>query len=601
MRSEYPRPQFVRKDWQNLNGEWAFAFDDKDMGKRDQWFIKPEVFDKKIQVPFVYQTKLSGINSQEIHDIVWYQKQFNWTENPNKRCLLHFGAVDYQAEVYVNGLLAGTHTGGHTPFSLDISQLVKENDNILTVRVQDFHDSEEIPRGKQFWKPESSSIWYTNTTGIWQTVWLEPVEEFFIKNVKFTPNIDNGTVDIAIKINKLAANQYIRYSISFKGELLVEDVIKVATQEIIRTVDIYDKTIFRSNFHGDGWTWSPRTPNLFDVELELEDQQKSILDHVSSYFGMRKVHTENGMVFLNNQPFYQKLVLDQGYWPDGLLTAATDEDFKKDIQLAKDMGFNGCRKHQKIEDPRFLYWADQMGYIVWGECASTISYSPDAVTNLTNEWFEIIERDYNHPSIITWVPLNESWGVPEIHSNKQQQSFSQGIYYMLHALDRTRLVISNDGWEMTETDICAIHNYSHGQKNEINKYNHFRKTLKNVEGLVHMPPGKWAIFAEGFEYKGQPILLTEFGGIGYKVNGQVGWGYTTVENDDQYLEDYKRIMDAIYDSEALWGYCYTQLTDVEQEINGILTYDRQPKVDLEKIKEINEQYFPERINLRGQW
>lgn len=601
MRSEYPRPQFVRKDWQNLNGEWAFAFDDKDMGKRDQWFIKPEVFDKKIQVPFVYQTKLSGINSQEIHDIVWYQKQFNWTENPNKRCLLHFGAVDYQAEVYVNGLLAGTHTGGHTPFSLDISQLVKENDNILTVRVQDFHDSEEIPRGKQFWKPESSSIWYTNTTGIWQTVWLEPVEEFFIKNVKFTPNIDNGTVDIAIKINKLAANQYIRYSISFKGELLVEDVIKVATQEIIRTVDIYDKTIFRSNFHGDGWTWSPRTPNLFDVELELEDQQKGILDHVSSYFGMRKVHTENGMVFLNNQPFYQKLVLDQGYWPDGLLTAPTDEDFKKDIQLAKDMGFNGCRKHQKIEDPRFLYWADQMGYIVWGECASTISYSPDAVTNLTNEWFEIIERDYNHPSIITWVPLNESWGVPEIHSNKQQQSFSQGIYYMLHALDRTRLVISNDGWEMTETDICAIHNYSHGQKNEINKYNHFRKTLKNVEGLVHMPPGKWAIFAEEFEYKGQPILLTEFGGIGYKVNGQVGWGYTTVENDDQYLEDYKRIMDAIYDSEALWGYCYTQLTDVEQEINGILTYDRQPKVDLEKIKEINEQYFPERINLRGQW
>lgn len=601
MRSEYPRPQFVRKDWQNLNGEWAFAFDDKDMGKRDQWFIKPEVFDKKIQVPFVYQTKISGINSQEIHDIVWYQKQFNWTENPNKRCLLHFGAVDYQAEVYVNGLLAGTHTGGHTPFSLDISQLVKENDNILTVRVQDFHDSEEIPRGKQFWKPESSSIWYTNTTGIWQTVWLEPVEEFFIKNVKFTPNIDNGTVEIAIKINKLAANQYIRYSISFKGELLVEDVIKVATQEIIRTVDIYDKTIFRSNFHGDGWTWSPRTPNLFDVELELEDQQKGILDHVSSYFGMRKVHTENGMVFLNNQPFYQKLVLDQGYWPDGLLTAPTDEDFKKDIQLAKDMGFNGCRKHQKIEDPRFLYWADQMGYIVWGECASTISYSPDAVTNLTNEWFEIIERDYNHPSIITWVPLNESWGVPEIHSNKQQQSFSQGIYYMLHALDRTRLVISNDGWEMTETDICAIHNYSHGQKNEINKYNHFRKTLKNVEGLVHMPPGKWAIFAEGFEYKGQPILLTEFGGIGYKVNGQVGWGYTTVENDDQYLEDYKRIMDAIYDSEALWGYCYTQLTDVEQEINGILTYDRQPKVDLEKIKEINEQYFPERINLREQW
>ena len=601
MRNEYPRPQFVRKEWQNLNGEWAFAFDDENVGRTAGWFNGSASLDQKIQVPFVYQTKLSGIDKQEVHDIVWYEKNFDWSAKSDQRCLLHFGAVDYQAEIYVNGSLAGTHVGGHTSFTLAITELVQPAGNRLTVRVEDFHDSEEIPRGKQFWRPESAGIWYTNTTGIWQTVWLEAVAETYIDSVKFTPDVDHGLVEAAVKLNRFTLGQRLKYTISFKGQQLAEDILKVTSRDLLRKIDLYNNTIFRSNFHDDGWTWSPQNPNLFDVELTLLEDEDVVLDEVSSYFGMRKIHTEKGMVFLNNHPFYQKLVLDQGYWPEGLLTAPTDEDFKKDIQLAKDMGFNGCRKHQKVEDPRFLYWADQMGFIVWGECASAISYTNEAVTNLTKEWFEILERDYNHPCIVTWVPLNESWGIPEVHHDRQQQSFSQGIYHILHALDRTRLVISNDGWEMTETDICAIHNYSHGQKNEVRKYQHFKDSLADVEGLVHMPPGKWATFAEGYEYKGQPLLLTEFGGIGYKVGGQAGWGYTTAENDEQYLEDYARIMTAIFDSKALWGYCYTQLTDVEQEINGILTYDRQPKVDLAKIKEINDSYFPERINLRGQW
>ncbi|KAF1290732.1 glycoside hydrolase family 2 protein [Candidatus Enterococcus leclercqii] len=601
MRNEYPRPQFVRKEWQNLNGEWAFAFDDENVGRTAGWFNGSASLDQKIQVPFVYQTKLSGIDKQEVHDIVWYEKNFDWSAKSEQRCLLHFGAVDYQAEIYVNGSLAGNHVGGHTSFTLDITELVQPAGNRLTVRVEDFHDSEEIPRGKQFWRPESAGIWYTNTTGIWQTVWLEAVAETYIDSVKFTPDVDHGLVEAAVKLNRFTLGQRLKYTISFKGQQLAEDILKVTSRDLLRKIDLYNNTIFRSNFHDDGWTWSPQNPNLFDVELTLLEDEDVVLDEVSSYFGMRKIHTEKGMVFLNNHPFYQKLVLDQGYWPEGLLTAPTDEDFKKDIQLAKDMGFNGCRKHQKVEDPRFLYWADQMGFIVWGECASAISYTNEAVTNLTKEWFEILERDYNHPCIVTWVPLNESWGIPEVHHDRQQQSFSQGIYHILHALDRTRLVISNDGWEMTETDICAIHNYSHGQKNEVRKYQHFKDSLADVEGLVHMPPGKWATFAEGYEYKGQPLLLTEFGGIGYKVGGQAGWGYTTAENDEQYLEDYARIMTAIFDSKALWGYCYTQLTDVEQEINGILTYDRQPKVDLAKIKEINDSYFPERINLRGQW
>lgn len=600
MRNEYPRPQFVRKEWQNLNGQWNFAFDDENKGTKERWFDDTGKLDQVIQVPFVYQTELSGIDCQEVHDIVWYQKTFDW-QREGRRCLLHFGAVDYHARVYVNGALAGEHTGGHTSFTLDITDLVHDGENNLTVRVEDYHDDEEIPRGKQYWRPGSAGIWYTNTTGIWQTVWLEPVNATYIKQVKFTPNLDEGLVEILAEVAKGEDAATLEYKVLFKGEVVAADAIGVVGKTILRKVDLYDGKIFRSNFHNGGWTWSPETPNLFDVELRLLDQKGIVHDEVDSYFGMRKVHTEKGMVFLNNQPFYQKLVLDQGYWPAGLLTAPTDEDFVKDIQLAKDMGFNGCRKHQKVEDPRFLYWADKMGYLVWGECASTISYSNDAVARLTNEWFEIVERDYNHPSIVTWVPLNESWGIPEVHGNPQQQSFSQSIYYLLHSLDRTRLVISNDGWEMTTTDICAIHNYSHGQEQEVKKYQHFKDTLATVEGLIHYPPGKWAIFAEGFQYQGQPIMLTEFGGIGYKVDDQTGWGYTTVENEEQYLEDYSRIMAAIYASTALWGYCYTQLTDVEQEINGLLTYERHPKADLAKIKAINDQYFPERINLRGQW
>ncbi|WP_270789496.1 glycoside hydrolase family 2 protein [Enterococcus diestrammenae] len=601
MRNEYPRPQFVRKNWQDLNGTWRFAFDDQDRGNQEKWFNHPEKFDQKIEVPFAYQTKLSGIDRQEVHDIVWYQREFDWQHEAGTRCLLHFGAVDYQADVYVNGQLAGKHVGGHTSFTMDITDLVQASGNVLSVRAQDYHDDEEIPRGKQYWHPESAAIWYTNTTGIWQSVWLEPVGKNYLHNVKFTPDLDTDSVAIEFQLNQAVENQYIRYFISFKGELLVEDSLKVTSAIMSRTVPITAGKIDRGNFHNDGWTWTPANPNLFDVEMILVDQQEGVLDQVTSYFGMRKIHTEKGMVFLNNRPFYQKLVLDQGYWPDGLLTAPTDEDFIKDIQLSKEMGFNGCRKHQKVEDPRFLYWADQLGYLVWGECASSPIYTPKAAAALTAEWFEIIERDYNHPSIVTWVPLNESWGVPNIHNNSQQQNFSQGIYHMLHALDGSRLVISNDGWEMTETDICAIHNYSHGAADETKKYQHFKDTLATVGGLIDMPPGKWGIFAEGYEYQGQPILLTEFGGIGYKVGDQAGWGYTTAENDQQYLDDYARIMAAIYDSKALWGYCYTQLTDVEQEINGLLAYDRSAKVDLAKIKEINDQYYPERIDISHQW
>ncbi|MEH7332381.1 sugar-binding domain-containing protein [Neobacillus drentensis] len=589
-RNEYPRPQLVRKEWVNLNGEWDFAFDDDNVGLKNKWFQIEAPFDKKINVPFAYQTKLSGIEDPSFHDFVWYRRDFTVPQNwKDQRVVLHFGAVDYRAWVYVNGHYAGFHEGGHISFSLDITNLLTWGNETVAVRVEDPSTDETIPRGKQFWVEHSDSIWYTRTTGIWQTVWLEPVSPTSISKLRLTPDIDRGDIIVEFEAEGNFIQKTAEIEISFKGEKVAKDTIELFESYNKRAINLYNRQIFRTSFHHIGWNWSPENPNLFDIKVTLKDEANQVvLDEVDSYFGMRKVHIENGMVYLNNKPYYQKLVLDQGYWPEGLLTAPTDEDLKRDIELALEMGFNGCRKHQKVEDPRFLYWADKLGFLVWGECAAFPSYSEDAASRLTKEWLEIIERDYNHPSIVAWVPVNESWGVPFIKGNKQQQHHSLAMYHLIHSVDTTRLVISNDGWELTETDICAIHNYNHGSDDEKAKYEAFKDSLATKENLLNSKPANRGIYADGFEHKGEPILLTEFGGIGFKVGEDNGWGYTSVRDESEFIADYHRVMEAVYASKALHGYCYTQLTDVEQEINGLLTYDRKPKCELTKIKEIND-------------
>jgi|SRR5579875_1133631 len=591
-RNEYPRPQLVRKEWKNLNGEWDFAFDDQNIGVKEKWFQKDAPFDRKINVPFAYQSKLSGIHDCSFHDNVWYRRKFtvpkDWSD---RRVLLHFGAVDYRAWIYINGQYAGYHEGGHVSFSFDITDQLTWDVETIVVRVEDPSTDETIPRGKQFWMEKPDSIWYTRTTGIWQTVWLEPIHSTSISNVRFTPDIDRGDIYVEFEIQGDFSNKKVEIEISFKGEKVVKDSIEIYQSYNKRAINLYNRQIFRTAFHHIGWNWSPETPNLFDIKITLKDEENQmILDEIDSYFGMRKIHVENGMVYLNNKPYYQKLVLDQGYWPEGLLTAPSDDDLKKDIELALEMGFNGCRKHQKVEDPRFLYWADQLGFLVWGECASFTSYSEKAASRLTKEWIEIIERDYNHPSIVAWVPVNESWGVPFIKDNKQQQHHSLAMFHFIHSLDQTRLVISNDGWELTITDICAIHNYNHGTKDENAKYEAFKESLSTKENLLTSKPSGRGIYADGFEHQGEPILLTEFGGIGFKIGEENGWGYTSVKNEEEFIADYRRVMEAVYASTALHGFCYTQLTDVEQEINGLLTYDRKPKCQLAKIKEINEMW-----------
>ena len=589
MRNEYPRPQFERENWANLNGQWQFDFDYEAIGTSKQWFHPEVKLTKTINVPFVYQADISGLADEKPSEVVWYKRELV-LEELTAVTVLHFGAVDYKADVYVNGHYVGQHIGGHTSFSFDISDFVVSGTNDITVKVTDYTTTEWIPRGKQYWKPKSESIWYTNTTGMWQSVWLEQLEAHYLKQVRLIPDLDQQSIEIIPEFNLVAAGMKLRTLITFDREVVVNAVVGVAHNRLTMRYEVLGQKIMHGAAHGPGRTWSPDHPNLFDVEFELL-LDDVVVDRVTSYFGMRKIHVEKGVIFLNNRPFYQKLVLDQGYWPKTLMTAPSDQAFIDDIELSKAMGFNGCRKHQKVEDPRFFYHADQLGFLVWGESASPANYQSRTVGLVIREWEEIIERDGNHPSIVVWTPANESWGVSEVNYSSEQQHFMQALYHYVKSQDATRLVVVNDGWEMLETDLIGIHNYNHGNQDEVEKYARYQKSLSSTEQLLGSLHAGRQVMAGGYPYLNQPILLTEFGGIAYSVGQSAddAWGYTSTDTEEDFIVDYQRLMDAIGQSEALHGFCYTQLTDVEQETNGLLTYDRQVKIPLEVIREMNDQ------------
>lgn len=579
-RSEYPRPQFVRQDWLCLNGEWDFQFDDADEGEEAGWYLEgaSAPFAQKISVPFTFQSKLSGIADPSFHDIVWYRRTFEVPEKwSGKRTVLHFGAVDYVAKVWVNGQLAATHEGGHTPFHADITPLLKVGSNTIVLRAQDYSRDVTLPRGKQYWLEDSASIFYTRTTGIWQSVWLEPVSAVHLGKVMVTPDIDRNEIRLRTFIEGLpiggGSGVKLRVRISFQGEMVAEDEYVVKGAEQTRTIGLNDFTD-----HGHGRLWSPEHPNLYDIEYSLVHAGECV-DEVSSYFGMRKVSIENGKWSLNNRPYYQRLVLDQGYFPEGLLTAPTDEDIKRDVELTKEMGFNGARKHQKTEDPRFLYWCDKLGLLVWSEAANAYEYSEQYVRRFTKEWIEIMERDYSHPCIVVWVPLNESWGVPNVQIDQRQQQHGLAMYHLTKSLDLTRPVVYNDGWEHMLTDLVTIHDYESRQEVLEERY-------ASAESAVDAMPANRRIFVGGASYQGQPILVSEFGGIAFKKSDWEGWGYSGADNEEDYLRKLKAVVDPMFSSPVIQGYCYTQLTDVEQEINGLLTYDRVPKAPLEDIRKI---------------
>ncbi|MEK4464984.1 sugar-binding domain-containing protein [Paenibacillus sp. FSL H8-0315] len=577
-RPEYPRPQFARKDWLSLNGEWDFTFDDEDVGEEEQWYRTDTkgLFSRVIQVPFAFQSKLSGIEDPSFHDVVWYRRTFEVPEGWNgKRIVLHFGAVDYLAKVWVNDQLVAVHEGGHTPFQVDITPSLLKGRNTIILRAEDFSRDVTLPRGKQYWLEQSAAIFYTRTTGIWQSVWLEPLSAVHLSKTMMTPDIDRNEIRLRTFLQgfKSADPLKLRITVSYDSEVIAEDQYMVMNGEQLRTIGLGD---FAD--HGLGRLWSPEHPNLYDIQFQLL-RNEEVIDEVASYFGMRKVSIENGKLCLNNRPYFQRLVLDQGYFPDGILTAPTDEELKRDAQLTKEMGFNGVRKHQKTEDPRFLYWCDKLGLLVWSEAANAYEYSEEYVRRFTKEWQEIIERDYNHPCIVTWVPLNESWGVPNVQIDTRQQQHGLAMYHLTKSLDEMRPVVYNDGWEHMTTDLVTIHDYESHQAVLEERY-------ATAESSVNAMPANRKIFVGGASYQGQPILVSEFGGIAFKKSEWEGWGYSGAENEEDFLMKLKAVVDPMFTSPVIQGYCYTQLTDVEQEINGLLTYDRQPKAPLEAIRNI---------------
>ncbi|WP_248927182.1 glycoside hydrolase family 2 protein [Paenibacillus hamazuiensis] len=576
----YPRPHFVRDNWVDLNGEWRFGFDDADAGEAAGW---PRNFggDRTITVPFTYETKASGIGEEAHHPFVWYNRQLDIpAEAAGKRILLHFQAVDYIAKIWVNGEYVGRHRGGYTAFSFDIAPYVKYGAvNELTVKAEDSKDATQ-PRGKQRWVDDNFECFYVQTTGIWQSVWLEYVEREYIDSVKITPDLDASSVLFEYQV---------KGDVHPGSPLRLETVITMKDRQVKRASLTIDRPwlalevdlVHEMNGPWKRCYWAPERPNLYDVEFILY-RGDVVIDHVYSYFGMRKISIEKGQVLLNNVPVYQRLLLDQGYWPDSHLTPPSEEALIEDIDLLLRMGYNGVRKHMKVEDARFLYWCDVKGVLVWSEMAATFEFNDNAVQHFTEEWMEIVRQQYNHPSIITWVPFNESWGIMNIYKDRRQQKFTEAIYHLTKAFDPNRPVITNDGWEHTVSDILTLHDY-------VEKKEQFLKRYAGKDEIVNNEKtcNQWKYaFADGYGYKGQPIIISEFGGIAFQSDK--GWGYgNQVASEEAFLERFRGIHEAIKMTDYIVGYCYTQITDVQQEINGLLTEDRKPKVPIEKIREIN--------------
>ncbi|MCC6265033.1 MAG: glycoside hydrolase family 2 [Bryobacterales bacterium] len=578
-RPEFPQPQWERGDWLSLNGAWQFRFDTEDAGLRERWFATPQTWKDTIVVPYAWETKLSGIGITEFRERAWYQREFTLPANwPAKRTLLHFGAVDYRAQVWINGILAGAHEGGNVPFRLDITSLVSKGANRITVRVEDPPSDRSIPRGKQYWEPKSQGIFYTRTSGIWQPVWLENAGESYLASGRFEfDQRGNARFDLRVAAADASALEA-QVELLWQGAVVAVSRAGVTGGKAMLALSVENPHV-----------WSLSAPNLYDLRFTLLKQGQP-MDRVKSYLGFRSVEVRNGEFLLNGRKLYLKWVLDQGYWPESTLTPPTDEAMRRDIELTKQMGFNGARKHQKVEDPRFLYWADKMGFLVSGEMANTfpVRYDERSMALFTREWMEAVERDINHPSLVMWVPLNESWGVPDV-TDGRQRDYIRSLYYLTHALDASRPVISNDGWEQVEaTDILGIHDYASSGAQLLTKY----RDLSHRPGTTVPSNGRPAL-APGAVYNGAPYFLTEFGGIATILAGQQtadnAWGYSGVEKSQQSaLERLTGLYSALQQLPQFIGICYTQLTDVEQEINGLYTADRKPKFPPEAVKKLNE-------------
>lgn len=583
-RPEYPRPQFVRADWLSLNGQWEFAFDDMNRGREQGWQYGLTL-QQRIIVPFPYQSELSGINDKGIHEIVWYARSFEVPETwRGRNVLIHFGAVDYSATLWINGQEVGHNQGGHVPFQFNIAPYLNQGTNRLTLRVEDRQNPRQ-PRGKQSTTGRPHDIDYYCTTGIWQSVWLEPVPPIRIEDIRINSSARESTVEIYVLLHAPAALRRLEAE-AWDGEALVARAsVETTTASARLKLSIADAKL-----------WSPDAPHLYDLKIRLFDET-GLLDEISSYTGLRDVELREGRLRLNGEPVYLKMVLDQGYWPESYLAAPSDEALRADIEWVKRFGFNGARKHQKIEDPRWLHWCDQLGLLVWEEMPNARDWSSQAEERLAAEWKRAVRRDYNHPCIVAWVPVNESMGFPKLRRHHPgQYAFLERMVAMTRQLDPVRPVIDNDGWEHTDiTDICAIHDYTPTAALLRERY---QEAASGGALPAHVWIGNKPLFVLGSRYRGQPIILSEVGGflmipqhIPPEERDMLYRFYGSVHSEEELLAKYRDLMEGISSLKFLAGFCYTQLTDIEQEINGLLTYDRRPKIQPERIAEIHRELF----------
>lgn len=560
-RPEHPNPQFQRRDWMNLNGKWSFKIDKSKSGLAKKYYQPQTKFDRTINVPFCPESVLSGIEYKDFMDAVWYSREFTIPEKySGLRTILHFGAVDYKATVYINGKEVGTHKGGYISFEFDITDYITDGKNVLTVYVEDDTRNPLQPRGKQSEEYYSHGCDYTRTTGIWQTVWLEFVPESRIKGIKIFPNVENCSVDIQAEV--IGSGKF--------------EVLALYQERIMGAATVVSDGGFVTA-HLDlkeAYLWEVGEGRLYDLELRFNE------DKVDSYFGLRDVRLDGQKFLINGKSVFQRLVLDQGFYPDGIYTAPTEEAMIKDIQISLDVGFNGARLHEKIFEPRFLYHCDKMGYIVWGEYPNwgMDSSNPNILFSILPEWIEEIERDFNHPSIIGWCPFNETW---DYDGRKQHDETLAVVYNTTKALDRTRPCIDTSGNFHVITDIFDVHDYEQDPK--VFK-EHYDKLMTEGELFDNHKKRQ--------KYTGGPTFVSEYGGIRWSVNEgeQNAWGYGDApKNKYEFIERYKGLTDALLDNDQMFGFCYTQLYDVEQEQNGLYTYSRKPKFEASIFRAINSR------------
>jgi beta-galactosidase/beta-glucuronidase len=580
----HPTPQQARSHWMDLCGTWQFAYDDARIGVTQQWYKRDDIFDRTICVPFPPESPASEIACTDYHPVLWYRRTFSVDRQAeNTLWLLRFGAVDYAAQVYVNGQLVVTHEGGQTPFCIDITPaLVDGDEQVLVVRAEDPPTDLALPRGKQDWREESHDIWYDRTSGIWQPVWIEAVASPYITDLHWHPDLDRGMLGISLSVTPHHHEVvHVRLRLSLHDSLLVDDDFLLLGTEFRRDIalDLGSLTMTRERV-----LWSPRSPNLIDATISIV-VDGVVTDEMNSYAGLRSVGTSGGRFLLNGRPYYLRLALEQGFWPQSHLAAPSDEALRREVLLAKELGFNGVRIHQKVEDPRFLYWCDRLGLLVWGEMANAYVFNSLSAERLTREWVEVVRRDYSHPCIVAWVPINESWGVPNLLHDNAQRHFVQALYHLTKSLDATRPCIGNDGWEYLAGDIFGVHDYAFEGATIRERYG-TREAIHRV--LREVQPGHRFVQLQGNRLPDDiPFVLTEFGGISYRPDpGEEWFGYGTVESEEAFCDKYAELVQAALDCASLAGFCYTQLTDTMQETNGLLTADRKFKLDPATIRAI---------------